>query len=76
MEQNRREFLKGAAWMDATAMAAGCMSVGKKICDSTGAPMHGFAVPPMKRVRVGVIDMGKFDFSKGVRADPTAQVTA
>ena len=32
---NRREFLKGAAWMGAAAMAAGCMSraagVGAKI---------------------------------------------
>ena len=54
----RRDFLKGAAWMGAAAMAAGCMSAGKKICDSTGAPMHGFRVPPMKRVRVGVIGVG------------------
>ena len=58
MEANRREFLKGAAWMGAAAMAAGCMSDGRKICDSTGAPMHGFTVPPMKRVRVGIIGVG------------------
>ena len=55
---SRREFLKGTAWMGAAAMAAGCMSAGKKICDSTGAPMHGFAVPPMKHVRVGIIGVG------------------
>ena len=58
MERNRREFLKGAAWMGAAAMAAGCMSAGKKLCDSTGAPMHGFRCAPMKRVRVGVIGVG------------------
>ena len=58
MEQNRREFLKGAAWMGAAAMAAGCMSAGKKLCDSMGAPMHGFRCAPMKRVRVGVIGVG------------------
>ena len=59
MTTNRREFLKGTAWMGATAIAAGCMSAGKKLCDSTGAPMHGFTVPPMKRVRVGVIGVGE-----------------
>ena len=58
METGRREFLKGAAWMGAAAMAAGCMSGGKKLCDSAGAPMHGFTVPPMKRVRVGFIGVG------------------
>jgi len=58
MVHNRREFLKGVAWMGAAAMAAGCMSAGKKICDSTGAPMHGFRCAPMKKVRVGVIGVG------------------
>lgn len=58
MEANRREFLKGTAWMGAAAMAAGCMSAGTKICDSTGAPMHGFTVPPMKKVRIGIIGVG------------------
>ena len=55
---SRREFLKGTAWMGAAAMAAGCMSAGRKICDSTGAPMHGFTVPPMKKIRVGMIGVG------------------
>ena len=39
-------------------MAAGCLSEGKKICDSTGAPMHGFAVPPIRDLRVGIIGVG------------------
>ena len=58
MEQNRRDFLSGAAWMGVTAMAAGCMSAGKKLCNAVDAPMHGFRVAPMKQVRVGVIGVG------------------
>ena len=61
---DRREFLKGTAWMGAAAMAAGCMSAGKKLCDSAGAPMHGFRVAPIKHVRVGVIGVG----SRGMSA--------
>ena len=57
-EIERRDFLRGTAWMGAAALAAGCMSAGNKICDSRGAPMHGFVVPPMKRIRVGVIGVG------------------
>lgn len=55
---DRREFLTGAAWMGATAIAAGCMSAGRKLCDSTGAPMHGFKVDPMEEVRIGIIGVG------------------
>ena len=58
---NRREFLKGAAWMGAAAMAAGCMSRAAGIGGiggGEGAPMHGFRVPPMKQVRVGIIGVG------------------
>ena len=58
MEQNRREFLTGAAWMGAAAMAAGCISKGSALNSGVGAPMHGFRVPPMKRVRVGFIGVG------------------
>ena len=61
MNQNRREFLAGAAWMGAAAMAAGCMSQKSAVCglgSGVGAPMHGFRVAPMKRVRVGVIGVG------------------
>jgi len=44
MAQSRREFLKGAAWMGAAAMAAGCMSKGsigsiRNIGGGEGAPM-------------------------------------
>ncbi len=58
MEQNRREFLKGTAWMGMAAVAAGCMAKGNRLNSGVGAPMHGFCVPPMKRVRVGIIGVG------------------
>ena len=61
MNTNRREFLKGTAWMGAAAIAAGCIGrasgIGGLGCGA-GAPMHGFRVPPMKRVRVGFIGVG------------------
>ena len=55
MQQNRREFLKGTAWMGAVAMAAGCASNPLKIFGTTGAPMQGFALKPMKKVRVACV---------------------
>ena len=61
MNQNRREFLKGAAWMGVAAMAAEGLCQGsavKGIGQGAGAPMHGFRVAPMKRVRVGFIGVG------------------
>ena len=57
----RRDFLKGAAWMGTAAMAAGFMSRGKGadgLGGGAGAPMHGFRVPPMEHVRVGIIGVG------------------
>ena len=56
MEQSRREFLKGTAWMGAAAVAAGCAN-GLKVCGQ-GGTMQGFAVAPMKKVRVGVVGIG------------------
>ena len=64
MNQNRREFLKGTAWMGAAAMAAGCMGAGGKLTGGSGAPMQGFAVPPLKKVRVGLVGLG----SRGIGA--------
>ena len=58
MENSRREFLKGTAWMGVAAMAAGCISKGNALGFGAGGSMHGFRVAPMKRVRVGVIGVG------------------
>ena len=61
MDKSRREFLKGTAWMGVAAMAAGHLAAqaaeNRPGC-AAGAPMHGFRVAPMKRVRVGFIGVG------------------
>ena len=56
MSVNRRDFIRGTAWMGAAAVAAGCASEGMKIC--SGGPMQGFAAPALKKVRVGVVGLG------------------
>ena len=75
---NRREFLKGTAWMGMAAMAAGCIGAGRKICDSAGAPMHGFTVPPMKKIRIGIIGVGGRGISavQRIAQIPGCEITA
>ena len=54
---NRREFLKGTAWMGVTAAAAGCMNT--RLFDfASGAPMMDFKCAPLKKIRVGCIGLG------------------
>ena len=53
---NRREFLKGTAWMGAAAVAAGC--AGPRLGFGTGGSMFGFAAKPMSRIRVGIVGLG------------------
>ena len=56
MNTDRREFLKGTAWMGAAAALAGCASTAAKV-GGTGA-MSGYAVAPIKKLRVGVVGLG------------------
>jgi len=56
MEQNRRDFLAGTAWMLGAAVLAGCAI--DKAC-AGAANMCNFAVKPMKRIRVGFIGIGE-----------------
>lgn len=56
MQSSRREFLKGTAWMGATAALAGCVSQASKLCGA--GTMSGYAVAPIKKVRVGVVGLG------------------
>ncbi len=56
MNTDRREFLKGTAWMGAAAVAAGCVSDGMKLCE--GGLMQGYAAPAIKKVRVGFAGLG------------------
>ena len=55
METNRREFLKGTAWMGVVAAFSGCATAARS-CGAGG--MSGFAVAPIKKVRVGVVGLG------------------
>ena len=56
MDSNRRDFLKGMAWMGAAAMAAGCASGRMRL--GSGGTMQGYAAPALKKIRVGVVGLG------------------
>ena len=58
MDTNRRDFLKGTAWMGAAAIAAGCMSAKNAPCCGAGGSMFGFAAKPLKKIRVGCVGVG------------------
>ena len=58
MKSNRREFLKGTAWMGAVAVAAGCMNANHGAGFGIGGSMFGFVAKPMKRIRVGIAGIG------------------
>ena len=58
MDTNRREFLKGTAWMGAAAIAAGCISAKSAPCCGAGGSMFGFAAKPLKKIRVGCVGIG------------------
>ena len=58
MKQNRRDFLKGTAWMLGAAAVAGCAIDKPLACGGTGT-MCNFSVPPMKKIRVGFIGIGE-----------------
>ena len=56
MMTDRRDFLKGTAWMGLATVVAGCQFT--RMGFGTGAPMAGFAAPPLKRVRIGFVGVG------------------
>ena len=56
MNTGRRDFLKGTAWMGAAAVMAGCQC--ERLGFGSGGSMQGFAMKPMKKLRVGVIGIG------------------
>lgn len=58
MATNRREFLTGAAWMGAAALAAGCATGGRK-AKGAGAPMMGWADKPIGKLRVGIVGVSR-----------------
>ena len=55
---NRREFIKGTAWMGAAAAFAGCATTdaGDKL--GGAGSMTGYAAPALEKVRVGIVGLG------------------
>lgn len=53
---SRREFLRGTAWMLGVAALGGCRS---SMPFGDVDPITNFTVPPMSRIRVGVIGIGE-----------------
>ena len=58
MNAERREFLKGVAWMGSLAALGGCVCGREAAGGIKGAPMMGFRTKPMARVRVGFVGLG------------------
>ena len=58
MGTERREFLKGVAWMGSLAALGGCVCGREAAGGIKGAPMMGFRTKPMARVRVGFVGLG------------------
>ena len=56
---DRREFIKGTAWMGAVAAAAGCMTRGSGCGAESGGTMATYADKPFAKLRVGVIGLGR-----------------
>ena len=54
MNTERRDFIKGTAWMGAAAVAAGCVSEG----GFGSGSMQGRAAPALKKIRVGFAGLG------------------
>ena len=52
---DRRKFLAGAGGAAALVAAGGCAGLAK----APGGSMSGYAAPPLERVRVGVVGVGK-----------------
>ncbi len=76
MNCDRRDFLKGAAWMGLAATVAGCQM--DKLCFGGGAPMAGFVAPPLARIRIGFVGVGNRGTSavRRLSAMPGVEVAA
>jgi hypothetical protein len=73
---DRREFLKGAAWMGAAAALVGCSST-KGFGFGEGGAMATYADNPIPRLRVGIIGLGRgMTGVRGFNAIPGCEITA
>ena len=71
---NRRDFLTGAAWMGAAALAGGCML--DKPGFGVGGKMATFADKPFKKLRVGLIGLSRGLTALGFNRIPGCEVVA
>ena len=72
---DRREFLKGTAWMGAAAVAAGCATKGFGFGE--GGKMATYADKPFQKLRVGIIGLGRGQAGvHGFNAIPGCEITA
>ena len=73
---DRREFLKGAAWMGAAAALVGCSST-KGFGFGEGGKMAFYADKPFKKLRVGIVGLGRgLAGVNGFNAIPGCEITA
>ncbi len=60
MDMNRRSFLKSSLCVGAMACAAEARAfdLGRLFDFTSGSPMHGFAAPALRNIRMGIVGMG------------------
>ena len=76
MNSSRRDFLNGTLGLGATALAAGCVGA-KGLSLASGGSMCDFRCAPMKRVRIGVIGLGRGNgLAQQMCQMPGAEITA
>ena len=78
MDTNRRDFLRGALWMGAAAAVVGCTSGKARTACCAGAPgsMAGYADKPFKKLRVGVVGLGRGSLGIDMGKFPHVQIAA
>ena len=76
VDSNRREFIKGAAWMGAAAAVVGC-STTKGFGFGDGGSMATYADSPFRKLRVGIIGLGRGQAGvNGFNVIPGCEITA
>ena len=55
----RREFIKGTAWMGAVAAVSGCLTRGTGTGTESGGSMALYADKPFEKLRIGVVGLGR-----------------
>ena len=69
----RREFLQGAAWLGATAVASGCLTKGLKV--ASGGLMQGYHDKPFDLLRVAVIGLSRGGCAANFAKLPHCRIT-